>query len=90
MDLFNIEAEEGTISSVLYNPEAYLDAADIVDPVDFKTERFGWCWEAFRNLYSKGTPIDSITVANEMNSRFDEFQRNGGHAHQSRVDVGGG
>ncbi|MBT6322533.1 MAG: replicative DNA helicase [Anaerolineae bacterium] len=73
MELFNIEAEEAVVGAVLYNADAYLDAADIVNPVDFKEERYNWLWVAYKSLHSKNIPIDMITVGNELNSKFEAF-----------------
>jgi replicative DNA helicase len=60
------EAEEAVLGSILINPEAYYDVAQFLQKDDFYIQRHGWIWEAFTRLNESRTPIDLITVAEEL------------------------
>jgi replicative DNA helicase len=62
----NREAEEAVLGSVLINPEAYFDLAEFLDADDFYIHRHRWIWEAFKHLVEKRSPIDFLTVTNEL------------------------
>lgn len=71
------EAEEAVIGSVLINPEAYYDVADFLTAEDFHIHRLRWIWEAFTSLHENRTPVDLLTVTEELD-------------HQGRLaEVGG-
>jgi len=60
------EAEEAVVGSVLINPEAYFDVADFLRPEDFYLHRLRWVWEAFIRLNEARTPIDLLTVQEDL------------------------
>jgi replicative DNA helicase len=62
----NREAEEAVLGSVLINPEAYFDLAEFLDADDFYIHRHRWIWDAFKHLVEKRSPIDFLTVTNEL------------------------
>lgn len=62
----NREAEEALLGSVLINPEAYYDVAPILQADDFYIHRNKWIWEAFVRLHEQRTPIDFLTVSDEL------------------------
>ncbi len=62
----NREAEESAIGSVLINPDIYFDMSQTLKAADFYIHRNRWIWEAFDELRSKNTPIDLLTVTNEL------------------------
>jgi replicative DNA helicase len=74
------EAEEAVIGSILINPEAYYDVAQFLRAEDFYIHRHAWIWEAFVRLNESRTPIDLLTVAEELdqNNRLGEV---GGSAY---------
>ena len=63
------DSEEATIGSVLINPEIYYDCAAVVKPDDFYIHRNKWIWEAFCSLVEQHTPIDLLTVSDELDRR---------------------
>ena len=63
------DSEEATIGSVLINPEIYYDCAAVVKPDDFYIHRHKWIWEAFCSLVEQHTPIDLLTVSDELDRR---------------------
>jgi len=60
------EAEEAVIGSVLINPDAYYDVAQFLRAEDFYIHRHRWIWETFTRLHERRTPIDFLTVTEEL------------------------
>lgn len=60
------ESEEAVIGSVLINPEAYYDVAEFLAGTDFYIHRHQWIWDAFVRLHERRTPIDVLTVTEEL------------------------
>jgi replicative DNA helicase len=60
------EAEEAVIGAVLINPEAYYDVAHFLRGEDFYIHRHRWIWEAFTRLHERQSPIDFLTVSEEL------------------------
>jgi replicative DNA helicase len=60
------EAEEAVIGSVMINPEAYYDVAEFLQAEDYYIHRHRWIWEAFTKLHEQRTPIDILTVTEEL------------------------
>jgi replicative DNA helicase len=60
------EAEEAVLGAVLLNPDSYFEVAQILNPEDFYIIRNRWIWEAFIHLHEKRTPIDFLTVNQEL------------------------
>jgi len=60
------DAEEAVIGSILINPEAYYDVAPFLREDDFYIHRHSWIWQAFTRLHERRTPIDFVTVTEEL------------------------
>ncbi len=63
------EAEEAVVGAVLINPEVYYDVAQFLQPEDFYIHRHRWIWEAFTSLHEGRTPIDLLTVTEELDRK---------------------
>ncbi len=63
------EAEEAVIGSILINPEAYYDVAEFLQVEDFYIHRHRWIWESFTRLQQSRTPIDSLTVIEDLDQQ---------------------
>ena len=63
---FSREAEEAVIGAVLINPEAYYDVAQFLRGEDFYIHRNRWIWDAFTQLQENRTPIDLLTVTENL------------------------
>ncbi len=63
------EAEEAVVGAVLINPETYYDLAQFLLADDFYIHRHKWIWEAFTSLHEQRTPIDILTVSEELERR---------------------
>jgi replicative DNA helicase len=63
------EAEEAVVGAVLINPEAYYDVAQFLQADDFYIHRHKWIWEAFTSLHEQRTPIDLLTLTEELDRK---------------------
>lgn len=65
----NRQAEEAVLGSVLINPESYYDTAQILSADYFYIIRNRWIWEVFTFLHENRTPIDILTLSEELEKR---------------------
>jgi len=63
------EAEESLIGAILINPEAYYDVAQFLKADDFYIHRHRWVWESFTRLHESRTPIDFLTVTEDLDQQ---------------------
>ncbi len=78
--LHSREAEEAVIGAVLINPEVYYDVAQFLQADDFYIHRLRWIWEAFTRLHETRTPLDLLTVSEEL-TRANRLTEIGGPAY---------
>jgi replicative DNA helicase len=76
----NRDAEEALLGSVLINPEAFLDVAQFLMVEDFYIHRNQWIWQAFVALNERRSPIDVLTVTEEL-AQHDQLIETGGTAY---------
>lgn len=62
----NQEAEASLLGAVLIDSDAIVKIADIILEQDFYDERHGHIYAALKSLYDKHSPIDVLTLANEL------------------------
>lgn len=62
----NIEAEASLLGAILLDADAIVKVADTVNVNDFYDERHGRIYEAVRALYDKHSPIDVLTLADQL------------------------
>ena len=62
----NREAEEAVLGSVLIDPDCYLRLAAILKPTDFYIVRHKWIWQALGFLTERGSPLDYLTISEEL------------------------
>lgn len=74
------EAEEAVIGAVLINPEAYYDVAQFLQSDDFYIHRHRWIWEVFNHLHERRSPIDFLTVSEELD-QMGKLAETGGPAY---------
>jgi len=74
------EAEEAVVGAVLINPEVYYDVAQFLQADDFYIHRHQWIWEAFTRLHEQRTPIDMLTLSDELD-RVGQLAELGGPAY---------
>ena len=73
-------AEKMVLGSIISSRPAADDVAPLVEAGDFHIEQHGRIFEAVMALHNAGSPVDVITVADELNKAGD-LQRCGGHAY---------
>ena len=64
--LFDRDMEEALIGSVLITPDAYVDAAPLVNAEDFYLHRNRWIWEAFIELFKSDSYFDVLTLKDAL------------------------
>jgi len=74
------EAEEAVLGAILINPDAYYDIAQFLQPDDFFIVRNRWIWETFTRLHETRTPIDFLTVTQQL-EEHNQLQEVGGSAY---------
>lgn len=65
----NLEAEESVLGACLISREAIATALEILKPTDFYKPTHQEIFEAILELYGRGDPIDSVTLAEELRRR---------------------
>jgi len=76
----NRQAEEAVLGSVLINPESYYDVAQILEAGYFYIIRNRWIWDIFTKLHENRSPIDILTVSEELENR-NKLEEIGGQAY---------
>lgn len=76
----DVEAEQSVLGSMLLSKDAIADCVEGLRGADFYRPAHETIYEAILDLYARGEPADTITVADEMSKRGD-LQRIGGQAY---------
>jgi len=66
---YNLEAEESLLGSMIISKEATSSVLEIVREDDFYRKSNSEIFKAIRELYSKGEPVDSITLADYLKKK---------------------
>jgi replicative DNA helicase len=64
----NTDAEASLLGAILIDSDAIVKIADIISPTDFYDERNGRIYEAITQLYEKHSPIDVLTLSDQLKS----------------------
>jgi replicative DNA helicase len=72
----NRDNESGLIGAIMRDPYKYEMVRELVSPIDFSWQCYGWAWEAFDRLHHEGLHIDQVTVGDELErmGKLNEFQ----------------
>jgi replicative DNA helicase len=65
----NLNAEVSVLGSMLLSRNAVADVSEIVGPEDFYRGAHRTMFEAARDLYNRGEPLDTVTLADELDRR---------------------
>lgn len=76
----SVEAEEAVIGAILINPDAYYDVAQFLRGEDFYIHRNRFIWEAINRLHEARTPVDFLTLTEELD-RAGQLAEIGGPAY---------
>jgi replicative DNA helicase len=82
----NLEAEESLLGAMLISKEAIAEAWDHVHAEDFYKPSHAMVFEAIARLWSKGEPVDVVTVADEL-ARQGLLEQVGGHVALARMSA---
>ena len=66
---YNLEAEESLLGSMIISKEAISSVLEIVKEDDFYRKSNNEIFKAVKELYSKGEPVDSITLADYLKKK---------------------
>jgi replicative DNA helicase len=80
----NLEAEESVLGAMLLSPVAVGTVSEILDASDFYRESHAKIYRAALALWSKGEPVDAITLVNELDERA-ELDAAGGQARVAEL-----
>jgi replicative DNA helicase len=80
----NLEAEESVLGAMLLSPTAVGTVSEILDASDFYRESHARIFRAALGLWSKGEPVDAITLANELDERS-QLEAIGGQARVAEL-----
>lgn len=64
----NAEAEASLLGALLIDADAIVKIADTIDVEDFYDERYQHIYEAIKHLYEKHSPVDVLTLADQLKS----------------------
>ncbi len=80
----DIDAERAVIGAMLVSEAAVSVVGEMLDAEDFYSETHRVLYRAMARLYSRGEPIDQLTLTNELRSAGD-FDRIGGRQYVFRL-----
>lgn len=64
----NLDAEASLLGAILIDTDAIVKIADTITPDDFYDDRHKRIYEAIVQLYEKHSPIDVLTLSNQLKS----------------------
>lgn len=65
----NVDAERAVLGALLIDQEVILKVGEILKSEDFYRERHGWLYDAIMMLASRGDPLDTVTLCDELERR---------------------
>jgi replicative DNA helicase len=80
----NDEAEMSILGGILIDDEKLLDVAEIISHKDFYNPKYSTIFEAMLKLFERQSPIDVLTVTNELKAK-NNFKEIGGAATLSEI-----
>ncbi len=85
-DLYNPDAEEAVLGSILIEPSALPSVGQFLAPGDFFVVKNQWVYEALITLHERREPIDFLTVCNELEAR-NRLAEAGGTVYISQIET---
>lgn len=79
-------AERALLGAMLRTPQACADATQALTGPDFHSALYETVWDAIVHLYSRGQPVDTITVANQLGNTLPKV---GGQAELEQLHYEG-
>jgi replicative DNA helicase len=75
----NLDAEESVLGAMLLSPRAIDAVSEVTTPADFYRGSHGLIYKTALDLYAAGTPVDAITLSDELERRG-ELEEVGGRS----------
>jgi replicative DNA helicase len=73
----DLTAEQSVLGGMLLSKDAIADVVEVLRPDDFYRPAHQTVYECILDLYGRGEPADSVTVANELQRRGDLIRLGG-------------
>jgi len=80
----DLEAERALLGAIMLKPNAMYDVADMVMPDSFYASKHGDIFEAMFTLFSRGEPIDLVTLSGKLESQK-KLEQIGGRGYLSEL-----
>lgn len=80
----NVDAEASLLGAILIDTDALVKIADKIDSLDFYDERHQYIYEAIVQLFDKHSPIDVLTLSNQMKAN-DTLEAIGGSSYLAEL-----
>jgi len=80
----DIDTEKALLGSIMLNPNAMYEVADIISPDSFYASKHKIIYEAMTSLFSKGDPIDLVTLSGRLKEKK-QIKQIGGSAYLSEL-----
>lgn len=76
----NREAEEAVLGSLLIDPGANVEVMGFLEPRHFYSVANGWIYDAMLTLWRRNSPVDTLTLLEELRRR-EQLQEVGGEPY---------
>ncbi len=80
----NIDSEKAFLGSVMLRPGALHDVMDIISPSSFYAERHKIIYQAMIDLFSKGNPIDLLSLSSRLTEK-NQLEQTGGATYLAEL-----
>lgn len=80
------DAEQSILGSALLSKDALMNIMEVVTADDFYNEKHREIFDAISDLYRKSSPVDTLTVSEELNKR-NSLEMVGGRAYIAALSV---
>ncbi len=82
----NLEAEQSLLSCLLIDKDAIAKIVDLLSEENFYKDSHGTIYKTMKELYSKGEPIDILTLSNRLQEKK-ELENIGGKAYLAQLSA---
>ncbi|RIV20126.1 replicative DNA helicase [Alicyclobacillaceae bacterium I2511] len=83
----HVEAEQAVLGAMLFSADAVAEAAEQLVPDDFYRSAHRHLFEAMRQLYEQGQPVDVITVTSVLQAKEHGLEQAGGPDYLASLAV---
>ncbi|MCK4355298.1 replicative DNA helicase [Candidatus Parcubacteria bacterium] len=80
----NIEAEKSALGSLMMDKNAIVKVVDFLEPRDFYQKIHQQIYEAMRDLFEKGEPVDLLSVSTRLKEK-EQMEKIGGNSYLTEL-----